>query len=283
MALAIALALLATPALAADPPVPAGMASGGVPVAVISGGFDYTKPHIAQMLARDGEGEITGFDYIDEDRRPFATETDSEGTRIAEVLIGEGQAVSLVAVRARTTDPISMTKALKFVTQGPAPIVAIDCAFVRLIDIAMVASAARHYNEHLFIVRAGAGNVDLDTRVLERFRNVMNLIVVAAAGDDGALDSQSNFGNATVDIGADIVSRFGQADEAPTPSAERQSSLALARITALAARLLAIEPHVKGAALKERIMRLAVQNGPTGGAKTRFGTIHQPQRYFWLE
>lgn len=87
-----ALIILATPATAADqkpppkdatgttstaakpakPKVPIGVDPGGIPVAFIGPGLDYTQPDIAENLARDGEGELIGFDLIQEDRKPFA-------------------------------------------------------------------------------------------------------------------------------------------------------------------------------------------------------------------
>ncbi len=69
---ALAAALAATPALAADPPVPIGQDPGGTAVAIISTGIDYTIPEIAKSLARDGEGEIIAWDFVDGDNRPYA-------------------------------------------------------------------------------------------------------------------------------------------------------------------------------------------------------------------
>ena len=54
------------------PRVPPGVDPGGVAVAIIGSGIDYTRPEIAARLARDGEGEIIGWDFVDNDRRPFA-------------------------------------------------------------------------------------------------------------------------------------------------------------------------------------------------------------------
>lgn len=63
------------------PPVPPGRDPGGVAVALIGTGIDYTLPAVARRLARDGEGELIGWDLQDEDRKPFDT---SKGAALPE-------------------------------------------------------------------------------------------------------------------------------------------------------------------------------------------------------
>lgn len=285
------LSALTATAQSKDPPVPPGRDSGGIPVAVIGPGLDYTLPHLAQMLARDGEGEITGYDFADEDRRPFevkgATAEIGRGTRVAEIVIGEGQAATLIAVRAKMDDAITLTKAIKFAAQSPARIIAIDRAFVTPIDMEMFTSAARHYREHLFIVMAGDDATNLDPAAVGRFDDknkiAANLLVVAACDQKGVLSPQSNWGAAVVDVAVDVVSHFVVEEGASLPNDPNLSSVALARVAALAARLLAIEPHIRGAAFKERIVRLATALPEQAGKTTRAGFIERPQRHFWLE
>ena len=55
-----------------DPKVPAGIDPGLQPIAILTTGIDYTDPAIAARLARDGEGELIGWDFTENDRRPFA-------------------------------------------------------------------------------------------------------------------------------------------------------------------------------------------------------------------
>lgn len=57
---------------ASKPKVPVGVDPGGFAVAVVGEGIDYWRPEIARRLARDGEGEIIGFDLVDGDRLPYA-------------------------------------------------------------------------------------------------------------------------------------------------------------------------------------------------------------------
>ena len=274
-----------------DPPVPPGRDPGGIPVAIVGQGLDYTLPHLAQMLARDGEGEITGYDFADEDRRPFETSsaagTAGPGTRVAEIVTGEGQAATLIAIRAKMDNPVSLTKAIRFATQGPSRIIAIDRTFETAIDMEMFSSAARHYREHLFIVMAGEGDTNLDSSVIGRFgsQNTMasNLLIVAACDQKGVLAANSNWGATAIDVAIDVVSQFVVEDGASLPKDPSLSRIALARAAALAARLLAVEPHIRGAAFKERIVRLAAPMPEQASKRTRAGFIERPQRHFWLE
>ncbi len=297
MALALVLSALPATAQSQDPPVPPGRDPGGIAVAIIGPGIDYTLPHIAQMLARDGEGEITGYDFIDDDRRPFegkvAANEMGPGTRLAEIVTGEGQAATLIAVRAEMADAVTLTKAIKFAAQSPARIIAIDRAFVTPIDLEMFNSAAHHYRENLFIVMAGdgmagdrmsgEGGTDLDpafnARFGEHYPRAANLLVVAACDQKGVLAANSNWGGSAVDV----VSHFVVEDGASLPNDPNLSRIALARAAALAARLLAVEPHIRGAAFKERIVRLAAPMPEQAPKRTRAGFIERPQRHFWLE
>ena len=69
----IAVAAFAVAALAQEkkPPLPPGRDPGGMAIALVTTGIDYTVPEVAQRLARDGEGELIGWDLEDQDRKPF--------------------------------------------------------------------------------------------------------------------------------------------------------------------------------------------------------------------
>src|SRR5438093_11375417 len=124
----IAAGVFAIAALAQEkkPPVPAGRDPGGVAIALISAGIDYTLPQVAQRLARDGEGELIGWDLEDGDRKPFdlsngstRQESGGDGTLIASLLSG-ARGLRLVPVRVDPGNPVSLARAIAFVAQTPA-------------------------------------------------------------------------------------------------------------------------------------------------------------------
>ncbi|HEX5599366.1 MAG TPA: hypothetical protein VFX46_01885 [Hyphomicrobiaceae bacterium] len=124
------LALIAPTKLAAgdsDPRVPPGTDPGGVAVAVISTGIDYTQPNIAARLARDGEGEIIGWDFADDDAFPFApAESDGNGTAFASVLLADAPGARLVPLRIDYERPATFFLAFAFIDQTPARVVVIS-------------------------------------------------------------------------------------------------------------------------------------------------------------
>ncbi len=73
-----------------DPAVPTGIDPGGVPIAIVTTGIDYTDTGIAGRLARDGEGELIGWDFVDSDRKPYSAGT----TTVAADQGGNGSALA---------------------------------------------------------------------------------------------------------------------------------------------------------------------------------------------
>jgi hypothetical protein len=271
--------LLWAPVLAAagpaDPPIPAGRNPGGFPVAVIGDGFDYTQRPLAQMLARDGEGEIIGYDFIDDDRQPFGTGPDTDA---AGIVIGEGQAATVVVIRADVRQIVSLTRAIGYATQSPASIIAILAPISTREVATVIAAAARKFPRHLFILEAGDDGLDLDAQSPAHIAPE-NVVVVTSADAQGALTPSANSGSSTVDL---AVTTSGVWDRSNTTPAASPSKTAVARITALAARLRAVEPEVTVAELKSRIMALAAAS-PGKANTTRGGWIADPRRHFWLE
>lgn len=109
--------LIALPAHAEDPRAPLGDDPGGEATAFITTGIDYTRAGIAKCLARDGEGEPVGWDFADEDARPFAA--DSADTALAETTCQQ-PGIRLVVLRVSPSDPTSLGKAIVFLSKTPA-------------------------------------------------------------------------------------------------------------------------------------------------------------------
>jgi hypothetical protein len=161
----IAVAAFAVAALAQEkkPPLPPGRDPGGVAIALVSTGIDYTVPEVAQRLARDGEGELIGWDLEDQDRKPFdrskgstRPEWGGDGTLIASVL-SDGRGVRLVPVRVDSTDPASLARAIAFVAQTPARVVVLPMWGRMRQDWEPLRQAAVRFKDVLVIVPAGKG------------------------------------------------------------------------------------------------------------------------------
>jgi hypothetical protein len=246
---------VAVNAAPADPPVPPGRDPGGRAVALIGGGIDYTRANIAQMLARDGEGEIIGYDFIDDDRRPYASSGD---TLTAELLLQEGQAATLIVLRANLAATVAAGRAIRYSAESPSRITLFAEPLSNVDHAALVTAAASRFTEQLFVavLSADSGSVEVAQR--------SNLVVVTPAGQPARL--------ADLAVAVEDVPHGFPAD--------RAASLAGARIAALAARLRAVEPGLSPAGLRTRILKLAV---PDGDAPSGPRVISDPRRYFWLE
>jgi len=115
-------ALVPHAAPAQDPKVPpAPPVAGRTPIALLTTGFDYARPEIAARLARDGEGELIGWDAVEEDPLPYAVAGAETDRVLAMVrLLPDEAPVSLMPVRVDPADPISLAKGLAFASRTPA-------------------------------------------------------------------------------------------------------------------------------------------------------------------
>jgi len=227
------------------PPLPPGRDPGGVAIALLTTGIDYALPHIAQRLARDGEGELIGFDLVDNDNRPFG----GDGTTLATHLLDPAIGARLVPVRVDPHDPASLARAVAFIAQTPARIVVVPMWGQRKEDWRPFQQAVEHFSQLLFVVAAGDDGRDLDRDpVYPAALALPNVLVVSAARADPdaprtvQLLPATNWGANTVDA-----------------AALAEDSVAAAAVAAkAAAAMLPHSPRLNGAELKLRLIQTFV-------------------------
>jgi hypothetical protein len=293
IALSNGLASVAATAAPGDPPVPPRDHSAGTPVALICTGIDYTREHVAQMLARDGEGEIIGYDFVDDDRRPFKSNLLGQKsyindiTDVSEIIRAEGQAATLVPIRANLDDVQSIAKAIGYAAQTPAKIIAIEKPLMGEDFISVVTAASKRFSDHLFVVpvgnevqEAGAnGKITVPDIVLP------NVILPTIAWPGGELSRPRPFlpddlvdaFPGIADVAVPLDSKFSRA---ASHASLGDGSVAFARLAALAVRLHAAEPSLNGAAMKARILSLAKPLPGKPDKRTRNGWIAEPMSHF---
>lgn len=240
-----------------DPAVPPGRNPGGWPIALINNGIDYTDERIAARIARDGEGEIIGFDFADDDRRPFSKLLlpDAEKTAI-DLVLAEGQASTLVPIRVDFGEPKTVARAMDYASQSPAKVVLIMQPNRTDGDVDLLNTAAKRYPDLLIITPVFAGIKQAD-----------NLIMVVATKPD--TDGKEMPGTS-----ADIA----------TPALHDISDVVAAgRIAALAIRLQASHPQLSGVEMKREILNLAETAKSDPKTDKKPATIDRPERPFWLE
>jgi hypothetical protein len=245
LAAMLALATMAQ-AQVKKPPLPPGRDPGGIAVALIGTGVDYTLLEVARGLARDGEGDLIGLDLVDNDNRPLG---DGGGTRLAVALLDKEIGARLVPVRAALQDPTSLARAAAFIARTPARLAVVALSSRRAEDWQPFRQAAERSPQLLFVVAAGDDGRDLDREPeYPAGLGLANVLVVTAAilqeGEPRKIRllANANWGAGTVDAVALAA----------------DSLLAASVAAKAAAALLAEAPSPSGAELKQRLIRSAL-------------------------
>lgn len=229
---AIASVITVASAQTRDPPIPAGLDPGGVAVAAFADGVDYTDPAIAGRLARDGEGDVIAWDFVDGDARPFGA-TDPRLLDLAAATTS----LRLVIVRGAAEDPARAARLTAFAVRSPARIMLAWDTGPDRPDWALFLEGVRRFPDRLFVVPATAGGG------YEEARRLPNLLVAAPAGTAGDIVLQDAAGVAGI---------------AP---AHRAASLG----AAMAADRMAEKPGSTAASVKADLVRLCGGGCRVGG------------------
>lgn len=287
---ALLLALVLADAGAAQgrkPKAPPGRDPGGIAVAVIGHGVDYLRPEIAPRIARDGEGEPIAWDLGDNDNRPIergSTGAALQGANaphsaLAHLVLREAGATRLVVARRKPGDRDGLARATAFAAQTPARIVLVLHDGVGAENWGLLREAAQHFRRQLLIVPvAAAVAIDAGAPLPADF-GAANVITVTTPRDEQAMFGQT-WPVVRADIAAASVLDLQGGSSVTGLRAPLGPEAAAARVAALAARLLAVEPQLDGAGLKARIVGLA---RPPAQAASEPPTLAEPQRPFRLE
>lgn len=266
-----------------EPPVPPGTDPGGVAVALIDSGVNYTLAHITKRLARDAGGKLIGFDFADGDTQPYdvvpgrnGTIDLHHGTSVASILLREAPRARLVPYRFHPSDYDSFAHIVTHIARGPARIAVMALGGYKEKNWQAFKQAALAHREILFVISAGNDGRNLDRKpVYPAGFGIANAIVVASSDDFGRLPRDSNWGTKTVDVstpGEQLVTR----DHTGAIKNASGSSYAVPRIAALAARFKATHPDWDAEALKQAIIKLASPSPGERVPRTRYGWIANP-------
>ena len=152
--LAFLLLVLAAPAWAQDPRLPAGKDPGGTAVVMMTRGLDYTRPEIAKLLARDGEGEMIGWDFVDNDNRPFVKGANTMADVALAQAAGAAGGVRIVPVRIDPGDSVSLARAVVFAARTPARVVVVPFSSGDRDHWETFAASVRHLPNLMVVVPA---------------------------------------------------------------------------------------------------------------------------------
>lgn len=151
--------LSSTRTLAKDPAFLPGLDPGGLAIAIVGFGVDYTNPEISKRLARDGEGTPIGWDFIDEDHHPFVAMDDARNGaaahRLNQAALKGYRGGRLISVRADPGEPQQFARAVLLASRTPARIVAVPVLPTEK-GGAIVDAVAEKTPDRLFVVAAQA-------------------------------------------------------------------------------------------------------------------------------
>jgi hypothetical protein len=213
-------------------------------VGMVDSGVNYRLPEINRRLARDENDRLIGFDFWEMDDLPFdAHPVDSgffvqrHGTRTASLLLREAPGIELVPYRYPRPDMSRMQALVEHAASNQVGIVGMPLGSNRQEDWAAFARAARAHPHMLFIVSAGNDGRDIDERpVYPAALDLDNIVVVTSADDFVRPAVRTNWGRISVDYLVP-AERLETMDYSGKSTRVSGSSYAVARVTALAARL----------------------------------------------
>lgn len=268
-----------------DAPVPPGRDPGGVAVALVDSGVNYTLPALARRLARDSGGRALGYDFWDMDARPFDLNVAASpffptrhGTRVASILVREAPKARLVPYRYPRPDMARMAALIADAEAKGAVVVALAMGSNDRADWAAYEAAARARPDMLFVVSAGNNGRDIDAEpVYPAALALPNQIVVTSCDAAGRLGPGSNWGARAVDVmvpGEELP----VLDHLGRPGTASGTSYAVPRVAALAARLLAANPAWRAGELKRAIVARAEPSPYHREPIVRHGWIARPDR-----
>ncbi len=167
----------AGPATAQDPKVPPADDPGGIAIGLTGAGVDYTDPEIATGLARDGEGNIVGWDFVDNDIFPYSADAGSNGH--AKLMLSHA---GVEVVPFRIAEPNHVAMAAAFLSQTPAGILVVTASSKEQKDWELFAAAANRFPHLLFLVPAGGKDGDFPAAF-----SLPNVLAVAARPADTSI------------------------------------------------------------------------------------------------
>ena len=268
-----------------NPPIPAinpdQEQKAGPLVAIIDSGVNYTLPQIANNLARDSQGKILGYDFWEMDALPFDVQysrspffIQRHGTRTASLLLREAPDVRLVPYRYPRSDVSRFKQLVEHAYELGVRIVGMPLGSNRYADWVDFADAAKARPEILFVASAGNNGREVELApVYPAAMEIDNMIVVTSADDYLRPAERTNWGRMSVDylIPAEEITLLNFNGEEITASG---SSYAVARITAMAARIKQQHPDWGTDKLKQEIQSRSIKSDT--GKYVRIGYIGDP-------
>ncbi len=178
-----------------------------VRVALIDSGVNYLLPEINASLLRDESGQPVGYDYWDDDDRPFDMNPrgslfniQRHGTRTASLLVSEAPGVRIAPFRFPRPHMHRMQELVAHIAALDIKLIGMALGGNREGEWQVFEQAAKAHPEMLFVVSAGNNGRNIDQQpVYPAALLLENMIVVSSADDTTRPAEGSNWGREHVD------------------------------------------------------------------------------------
>lgn len=249
-------------------------------LALVDTGVNYNLPMVQKHLAIGQDGQLIGYDFWDNDSRPFDKDPRKNaffplhhGTTVFSALTQELGDLTAAIYRFPAKDMCRFGDLIKHA----------ENAGVRIINMSMGSyshdvwtcfyNSAKQRPHILFVVSAGNDGFDIDVNpVFPASLDLENMVVVTSSDLFGRLPPQSNYGRVSVDlmVPAEQVDVF---DHRGVYTTAGGSSYAAPRVAALAARFLAKNTEASAADIIDFLKSRTIKNR---SQFVKFGWIPDP-------
>ena len=253
-------------------------------LALIDTGVNYNLPNVQNHLALDSEGQLIGYDFWDDDDRPFDKDPRKNiffplhhGTTVFSVLTQNLGGLKTAIYRFPANDMCRFSDLIEHAGRMGARVINLSMGSNSAEDWECFYESAKQHIDILFVVSAGNGGFNIDTNhVFPASFDLENMVVVTSSDLFGHLPRHSNYGIKPVDlmVSAEQVDVF---DHRGAYSTTGGSSYAAPMVAALAARFLA---RNKSATTRDIVTFLESRAIKKGNKLVKFGWIPDPSDDF---
>ena len=253
-------------------------------MALVDTGVNYNLPIVQEHLALNSQGQLIGYDFWDDDDRPFDKDPRRNiffplhhGTSVFSVLTQNLGGLKTAIYRFPATNMCRFSDLIEHADRTGVRIINLSMGSNSAEDWECFYESAKRHIDILFVVSAGNGGVNIETnRVFPASFDLENIVVVTSSDLFGHLPRHSNYGIKSVDfmVSAEQVDVF---DHRGSYSTTGGSSYAAPLVAALATRFLAKN---KSATTTDIVTFLESRAIKKGKNLVKFGWIPDPSDDF---
>ena len=214
-------------------------------LALVDTGVNYNLPMVQKNLAIDQDGQLIGYDFWDNDNRPFDKDPRRNaffplhhGTTVFSALSHELGDLKIAIYRFPAQNMCLFNDLIDHAQRAGVKIINMSMGSYSREDWICFYDGAKKHPNILFVISAGNDGFDIDSNpVFPASLDLENMVVVTSSDQFGRLPPQSNYGRGSVDlmVPAEKVDVF---DHRGVYTTAGGSSYAAPRVAALAARYL---------------------------------------------